>query len=72
MQLGNDLCMCWMLEMQPFLPLTLILTGLGSSLISLNQIKAEMLDLLNPLDLKVFSMFCKIEIREKENKYDVS
>ena len=60
--------MCWMLEMQPFLPLTLILTGLGSSLISLNQIKAEMLDLLNPLDLKVFSMFCKIEIREKENK----
>ena len=64
--------MCWMLEMQPFLPLTLILTGLGSSLISLNQIKAKMLDLLNPLDLKVFSMFCKIEIREKENKYDVS
>ena len=58
--------------MQPFLPLTLILTGLGSSLISLNQIKAEMLDLLNPLDLKVFSMFCKIEIREKENKYDVT
>ena len=72
MQLGNDLCMCWMLEMQPFLPLTLILTGLGSSLISLNQIKAKMLDLLNPLDLKVFSMFCKIEIREKENKYDVT
>ena len=64
--------MCWMLEMQPFLPLTLILTGLGSSLISLNQIKAKMLDLLNPLDLKVFSMFCKIEIREKEKKYDVS
>ena len=64
--------MCWMLEMQPFLPLTLILTGLGSSLISLNQIKAKMLDLLNPLDLKVFSMFCKIEIREKENKYDVT
>ena len=31
-----------------------------------------MLDLLNPLDLKVFSMFCKIEIREKENKYDVT
>ena len=60
--------MCWMLEMQPFLPLTLILTGLGSSLISLNQIKVKMLDLLNPLDLKVFSMFCKIEIREKENK----
>ena len=64
--------MCWMLEMQPFLPLTLILTGLGSSLISLNQIKAKMLDLLNPLDLKVFSMFCKIEIREKENKYDLT
>ena len=61
-----------MLEMQPFLPLTLILTGLGSSLISLNQIKAKMLDLLNPLDLKVFSMFCKIEIRGKENKYYVT